>query len=138
MTYDKNSFLSGVAVGRQLKGWDSTQSIESGDLCILSPVIYSIEIKRPYAFDDEATPLSEGVSTEELTLVSASTVFHGVTVFSDAAALAEEMNDEQHDISGAYVYTGEVQEASMNSENANENLNEEEIAVTGVTMEVDR
>lgn len=138
MTYDKNSFLSGVAVGRQLKGWDSTQSIESGDLCVLYPVIYSIEIKRPYSFDDEATPLSEGVSTEELTLVSASTVFHGVTVFSDAAAaLAEEMNDEQHDISGAYVYTGEVQEVSMMSENTNDNLNDEEIAVTGVTMEVD-
>ena len=57
---------------------------------------------------------------------------------ADAAALAEELSGEQHDISGAYVYTGEVQEASMNSENANENLNEEEIAVTGVTMEVDR
>lgn len=139
MTYDKNSFLSGVAVGRQLKGWSSSGVVETGDLCILYPVVYSIEIKRPYDFSDTATPLYEGVNTDVLTLSGDGIVFHGVTVFSDVATvLAEELNDEQHDISGAYVYTGEVQEASMNSENANENLNEEEIAVTGVTMEVDR
>ena len=55
-----------------------------------------------------------------------------------AAALAEELSDEQHDISGAYVYTGDVQEVSMMSENTNDNLNDEEIAVSGVAMEVDR
>lgn len=108
------------------------------DLCIMGPVTYSMEIKRPYAFSDTATEIAEGASIDILTMVSSGIAFHGVAVFSDVAEdLAEELNDEQHDISGAYVYTGEVQEASMNSENANENLNEEEIAVTGVTMEVD-
>ncbi len=136
MNYDKTSFLSGVAVGRQLKGWPGAVT---GDLCVMGPVIYSIQIKRPYAISDTADPLAEGVSMEEVMLVSAGMVFHGVTVFSDAAtALAEELNDEQHDITGAYVYTGDVQEASMMSENTNENLNDEEIAVSGVTMEVDR
>ena len=136
MNYDKTSFLSGVAVGRQLKGWPGAVT---GDLCVMGPVIYSIQIKRPYAISDTADPLAEGVSLDVLTMVSAGITVHNLIVFSDAAAaLAEELSGEQHDISGAYVYTGEVQEASMNSENANENLNEEEIAVTGVTMEVDR
>lgn len=136
MNYDKTSFLSGVAVGRQLKGWPGAVT---GDLCVMGPVIYSMEIKRPYSISDTATPLAEGVSLEEVTLVSAGIAFHGVTVFSDVAeALEEELNDEQRDIAGAYLYTGDVQEVSMNSENTNENLNDEEIAVTGVTMEVDR
>ena len=139
MNYDKNSFLSGVAVGRQLKGWSFSGIVETGDLCTLYPVVYRIEIKRPYDFSDTATPLAEDVSLDVLTMVSAGITVHNLIVFSDAAAaLAENLNDEEHDITGAYVYTGEVQEASMNSENANENLNEEEIAVTGVTMEVDR
>ena len=136
MNYDKTSFLSGVAVGRQLRGWPGAVT---GDLCVMGPVICSMEIRRPYAISDTATPLAQGVSLDVLTMVSAGIAFHGVTVFSDAAAaLTEELSGEQHDISGAYVYTGEVQEASMMSENTNDNLNEEEIAVTGVTMEVDR
>lgn len=138
MNYDKNSFLSGIAVGRQLKGWSSSGVVETGDLCILYPVVYSIEIKRPYDFSDTATPLYEGVNTDVLTLSGDGIVFHGVTVFSDAAvALAEELNNEQHDISSAYLYIGEIQEVSMNSENTSENLNDEYIAVTNVTMEVD-
>lgn len=139
MNYDKNSFLSGIAVGRQLKGWSSSGIVETGDLCILYPIDYSIEIKRPYDFSDTATPLYEGANADVLTLSGDGIVFHGVTVFSDVAvALAEELNDEQHDISGAYLYTGEVQEVSMNSENTSENLNDEYITVTNVTMEVDR
>ena len=135
MNYDKNSFLSGVAVGRQLRGWPGAVT---GDLCVMGPVICSMEIRRPYAISDTATALAEGVGLDVLTLLSAGISFHGATVFSDAAtALAEELSDEQHDISGAYVYTGDVQEASMMSENTNENLNDEEIAVSGVTMEVD-
>lgn len=134
MAIDKKSLALGLAIGGK---WN--YCAESGDLCVMGPVIYSIQIRRPYAISDAAAPLAEGVGLDILTLVGAGAVFHGVTVFSDAAAaLAEELSGEQHDISGAYVYTGEVQEASMNSENANENLNEEEIAVTGVTMEVDR
>ena len=134
MAIDKKSLALGLAIGGK---WN--YCAESGDLCVMGPVIYSIQIKRPYAFSDTATPLSEGVGVDILTLVGAGMVFHGVTVFSDVAeALEEELNDEQRDIAGAYLYTGDVQEVSMNSENANENLNEEEIAVTGVTMEVDR
>ena len=133
MAIDKKSLALGLAIGGK---WN--YCAESGDLCVMGPVIYSIQIRRPYAISDTAAPLAEGVSMEEVTLVGAGMVFHGVTVFSDAAeALAEELNDEQQDISGAYVYTGDVQEVSMNSENTNENLNDEEIAVAGVTMEVD-
>jgi hypothetical protein len=133
MAIDKKSLALGLAIGGK---WN--YHAESGDLCVLGPVIFSMEIRRPTAFSDDALPLTEGVSLEELALLSASTTFHGVTVFSDAAAaLAEELNDEQHDVSAAYLYTGEVQEVNMNDNETNENMNNEEITVTSATMEVD-
>lgn len=34
VSYDKNSFLSGVAVGRQLKGWATATEIKQDDTTI--------------------------------------------------------------------------------------------------------
>ena len=128
LAIDKKSLALGLAIGGK---WNF--HAETGDLCVMGPVIASIEIKRPYAFSDTAVPLAEGVSTEILTLVSAGTAWHGVTAFADAAAALAEEFSEQLDISGAYLYTGEVQEVSMNGNDLNEELNDEE---TTVTMEV--
>ncbi len=126
MAIDKKSLALGLAIGGK---WNYHE--ESGDLCVMGPVICSIEIRRPTAFSDDALPLAEGVSYDVLSLLGAGTVWHGVTPFADAAgALAENMDGEALDVGAAYLYTGEVQEVNMNDNETNENLNGEEITVT--------
>lgn len=73
MTYDKNAFIAGIAVGRQLKGWATERINSSGEITLgmevgaQVPIVLDYGLGLPtYGFDSSTISAWAYISTGEI------------------------------------------------------------------------